>query len=235
MLARKSADSDPAAVSLPTRTEFIFGRALPLGAFGFLVYIQGTLALGGIRQGLAGQLDRATTMYLVNRILALSFFTFIFAIYMVRRRAVGKDHSVGAILTAMLGTLILYSLWLLPAPRTDNLYVLALSDVLLSAGMLIAIYGVGYLRHRFSIVPEARGLVTGGPYRWVRHPIYFGEIVAALGMLIPSLFSIHLAILGLFIAAQVRRTVYEERVLRSTFPDYAAYARRTHRLIPYLV
>lgn len=234
MLARKSAASGPATPSLPSRAEFIFGTALPLGAFGLLVYIQGTLALAGLQEGLRGQLDRATIMYLVNRILALCFFTFIFVIYMVRGRAVGKDHSIGAILTALLGTLILYSLWLLPQPRTDNLYVLALSDVLLSCGMVLAIYGVGYLRHRFSIVPEARGLVTSGPYGLVRHPIYLGEIVAALGMVLPSLLSLHLLILGLFVAAQLRRTVYEERVLRAAFPGYAAYASRTRRLIPRL-
>jgi len=234
MLARKSADSGPLTRSLPTRTEFIFGRALPLAAFGFLVYIQGSLALGGIRQAMAGQLDRATTMYLINRVLALAFFTCVFLIYVIRRSAVGKDHSVGAILSAMLGTLILYSLWLLPEGRTDNLYVLALSDMLLSAGMAQAIYGVAHLRHRFSIVPEARGLVTTGPYGMVRHPIYFGEIIAALGMIIPSLFSIHLAVLALFIAAQLRRTVYEERVLRAAFPSYAAYARRVRRLIPFV-
>ena len=220
--------------SLPTRTEFIFGRALPLGAFGFLVYVQGSLALGGVRQAMAGQLDRATTMYLVNRILALAFFTCVFLIYVVRRQAVGKDHSVGAILSAMLGTLILYSLWLVPEARTDNLYVLAISDILLSLGMAVAIYGVAYLRHRFSIVPEARGLVTTGPYGVVRHPIYFGEIIAAMGMILPSLFSLHVAVLALFIAAQLRRTVYEERVLRSAFPAYTAYARRVRRLIPYL-
>jgi protein-S-isoprenylcysteine O-methyltransferase Ste14 len=220
--------------SLPTRTEFIFGRALPLGAFGFLVYIQGSLALGGVRQAMAGQLDRATTMYVLNRVLALAFFTCVFLIYVVRRQAVGKDHSIGAVLSAMLGTLILYSLWLLPEGRTDNLYVLAVSDVLLSIGMAVAIYGVAHLRHRFSIVPEARGLVTTGPYGVVRHPIYFGEIVAALGMILPSLFSLHVAVLALFIAAQLRRTVYEERVLRSAFPAYTAYARRVRRLIPYL-
>jgi protein-S-isoprenylcysteine O-methyltransferase Ste14 len=234
MLARKSANSPSATPSLPTRSEFIFGRALPLAAFGILVYIQGSLALGGVRQAMAGQLDRATTMYLVNRILALAFFTCVFVIYIVRRPAVGKDHSAGAILTAMLGTLILYSLWFLPQPRTDNLYVLALSDLLLSIGMAVAIYGVAYLRHRFSIVPEVRGLVTTGPYGLVRHPIYFGEIMAALGLIIPSLFSLHAGILALFIAAQLRRTVYEERVLRSAYPTYAGYARRVRRLIPFL-
>jgi protein-S-isoprenylcysteine O-methyltransferase Ste14 len=234
MLARKSADSGPSTRSLPSRTEFIFGRALPLGAFGFLVYVQGSLALDGVQLAIAGQLDRPTTMYLLNRVLALAFFTCVFLIYIVRGSALGKDHSPGAVLTAMVGTLILYSLWFLPEGRTDNLYVLALGDVLLSAGMALAIYGVACLRHRFSIVPEARGLVTTGPYAFVRHPIYFGEILAALGMIMPSLFSSHAAVLVLFIAAQLRRTVYEERVLRANFPAYAVYAKRVRRLIPFV-
>ncbi|HYM49766.1 MAG TPA: isoprenylcysteine carboxylmethyltransferase family protein [Candidatus Limnocylindrales bacterium] len=221
--------------TMPTRSEFLFGRALPLGAYGLLIYIQGTLAIDGLQHALAGQTDRATTMYLVNRILTLLFFSFLFAIYIVRSRAVGKDHSVGAVATAMFGTLVLYSLWLLPAPRTDNLYLLATSDILLSCGMLLAVYSVSYLRHRFSVVPEARGLVTTGPYALVRHPIYLGEIVAALGLILPSYASFQLVIFVLFVAAQLRRTAYEESVLRKSFPEYAAYAARTRRLIPFVL
>jgi protein-S-isoprenylcysteine O-methyltransferase Ste14 len=220
--------------SMPSRSEFFFGRALPLGLFGFLIYIQGTLALGGLQQTLSGQTDRASTMYLVNRILTLLFFTFLFVIYIIRTRAVGKDHSIGAIFSALLGTLILYSLWLLPAPRTNNLYVLAASDILLCVGLLLAVYSVTYLRHRFSIIPEARGLVVTGPYRLVRHPIYLGEIISALGLVMPALLSIQLLVFVLFVAAQLRRTSYEERVLGATFPEYTGYARHTPRLIPFL-
>jgi protein-S-isoprenylcysteine O-methyltransferase Ste14 len=220
---------------MPSRSEFFFGRALPLGLFAFIILIQGQLALTGIQQALAGGSDRAATMYLVNRVLVLCFYTFLFVIYIIRSRPVGKDHSIGAVFFALFGTFILYSLWLLPAPRTNNVYVLAVSDILLSVGMLQAIYAVSYLRHRFSIVPEARGLVTTGPYQLVRHPIYLGEIIAALGLVLPALLSFQLVIFVIFVAAQLRRTDYEERVLRQTFPEYTTYAERTRRLIPFIL
>jgi protein-S-isoprenylcysteine O-methyltransferase Ste14 len=219
---------------MSARLEFLFGRAIPLGIFGFLVAIQGQLAMTGVNAAMDGQLDRAATMYAINRVLSLAFFTFLLVIYMVRGRAVGRDHSPLAVFYAMLGTFILYALWLVPAPRSDNLWVLAVSDILLSFGMIWALYSVSYLRHRFSIVPEARGLVTTGPYEFVRHPIYLGEITSALGLVLPSLLTFHLVVFVIFVFAQLMRTRYEEGVLRQSFREYPAYASRTRRLIPFL-
>src|SRR5438128_21245 len=62
---------------MSNRASFIFGRALPLGVFGFLVAIQGELAFAGIQHALThGDLDGAGTMYLLTRLLAL------FAVYL---------------------------------------------------------------------------------------------------------------------------------------------------------
>jgi len=43
----------------------------------------------------------------------------------------------------------------------------------------LAVYGLLYLSRSLSIIPEVRRLVTGGPYRVVRHPLYAAEILAA--------------------------------------------------------
>ncbi|HLB75907.1 MAG TPA: isoprenylcysteine carboxylmethyltransferase family protein, partial [Candidatus Dormibacteraeota bacterium] len=109
------------------------------------------------------------------------------------------------------------------------------SDICLACGMIWALYSLSYLRNRFSIVPEARGLETSGPYELVRHPIYLGEIIAGLGLVIPTLFSLHAIVFAVFVGAQLVRTYFEERVLRSTYAEYAAYTRRTHRLIPFVL
>jgi len=59
---------------MSNRASFIFGRALPLGVFGFLVAIQGELAFAGVQHALThGDLDRAGIMYLLNRILTVAF------------------------------------------------------------------------------------------------------------------------------------------------------------------
>ena len=220
---------------MTARLSFLFGRALPLGVFGFLVAIQAELAFAGI--GRLGQdgLDRGTAVYLINRLLTLCFFSFLFVMYMIRGRAVAKDHNPVAVAAALVGSFVLFALIIVPSPpRSENLAVLAASNLCLALGMGQAIYAVAYLRHRFSIVPEARGLVTSGPYRLVRHPIYLGEIVAGFGLVLPTITGLHALVFVLFVTAEVVRTYYEEGVLRRTYPEYAAYAAGTRRLVPFL-
>lgn len=220
---------------MTARLSFFFGRALPLGVFGFLVAIQAELALSGFsRMGHDGP-DVGAAVYLINRLLTLGFFTFLFVMYMVRGRAVAKDHNPLAVAAAMVGSFVLFVLILLPSPpRSEHLAVLVVSNLCLALGMTQAIYALTYLRHRFSLVPEARGLVIGGPYRLVRHPIYLGEIVAGFGLVLPTIAGPPLVVFLIFVMAEIIRTCYEERVLRRTYPEYAAYASGTRRLIPFL-
>ncbi len=218
------------------RAYFYLGRALPLLVFGFLVAIQAQLALAGLQHAMAGQLDRGQSMYLVNRVLTVAFFAFLLVIYLLRGKASKWNHSLIAVVAAMTGSFVLYALYLFPGQqRSSDVLVLAMSDVLLAIGMVWALYGLSYLRNRFSIVPEARELVTTGPYAVVRHPVYLGEIIAGFGLVLPTILSLHALVLALFLAAQLVRTEYEERVLRAAFPEYEAYARHTRRLIPFIL
>lgn len=217
------------------RLSFIVGRALPIGVFGFLVAIQAELAFAGVQNAFHG-LDRTQAMYLLNRVLTVAFFGFLVVIYAIRSKAIAKDHNPLAIAAAMVGSFVLYGLFLIPGQgRSTNLWVLAASDVLLAFGISWALYSLSYLGRRFSIVPEARGLVTSGPYRLARHPIYLGEIIAGFGLVLPTLLSLHALVFAIFVAAQLARTHFEERVLRTTYPQYETYARHTHRLIPYVL
>ena len=218
------------------RASFIFGRALPLGVFGFLVAIQGELALAGVQHALThADLDRAGAMYLLNRILTVAFFAFLVVIYMLRSKAIARDHNPIAVVAALTGSFVLYGLFLIPGQgRSTNLWVLAGSDLCLAVGMILALYSLTYLGKRFSIVPEARGLVTTGPYEVVRHPIYLGEIISGVGLVLPTLISLHILLFAVFLGAQILRTTFEERILRATYPQYEAYAAHTRRLIPFL-
>ena len=85
--------------------------------------------------------------------------------------------------------------------------------------------------------PTAGGLVSSGPYRFWRHPIYAAVLllvwtgVLAQGVM-PTAIAIALAILATAMTAV--RIISEESLLRASMPEYAAYAQRTKRLVPFV-
>ena len=85
----------------------------------------------------------------------------------------------------------------------------------------------------FGVLPEARGLVTRGPYRLVRHPVYLGELAASLGLVLGAPTAWNLTAAGVMLVAQLVRMRLEERALEGAFPEYAAYAARTPRIVPW--
>lgn len=109
--------------------------------------------------------------------------------------------------------------------------------VLLTLGAVLSLAGVFSLGVNLTPLPyprEGTTLIESGPYRLVRHPIYSGIIFMAIGW---GLWS-H-AWLRLFYAILVfilldSKSNREERWLRERFPGYAAYQRRTRKLIPFL-
>ena len=91
------------------------------------------------------------------------------------------------------------------------------------AGIPLMLFGLWNLRLSFSIEPQARQLVTRGPYRFARHPIYAGYLLQYLGIVVAHM---NLALGMAFFAwlvLVVARIGYEEKVLSSAFPEYEAY------------
>jgi protein-S-isoprenylcysteine O-methyltransferase Ste14 len=84
------------------------------------------------------------------------------------------------------------------------------------------------------LIPQTRKLVTGGPYRLVRHPVYVGEILGALGLVVWAATVPKTLVFLLFVGCEVYRALQEERLLMFAFPEYAEYALKTARFIPWL-
>jgi len=82
-------------------------------------------------------------------------------------------------------------------------------------------------------VRAAATLVTGGPYRWVRHPMYVGVALLVLSVSLITA-NVLIALLGsMTVAMQVLRTPIEEAQLVQRFGDsYRDYASRTGRFLP---
>lgn len=82
--------------------------------------------------------------------------------------------------------------------------------------------------------PTEGGLVTTGPYRFVRHPIYTAVCLFAFAGALAhlSLESLGLAILVLFGA--VGRSLCEEHLLIEHYPEYSNYAAKTKRMLPFV-
>ncbi|TDX65948.1 protein-S-isoprenylcysteine O-methyltransferase Ste14 [Methylosinus sp. sav-2] len=108
----------------------------------------------------------------------------------------------------------------------------AVSVGLVLLGTLVSIAATIWLGRSFSILPQARALVTEGPYRLVRHPLYAGELLALIGIMFRYQQPWALCLTLLSIAIQFPRMNFEERVLAEAFPSYKEYAGRTARLIP---
>ncbi len=100
------------------------------------------------------------------------------------------------------------------------------------AGTLLAFWAAWTLGRSFSLLPQARRLVTSGPYRYVRHPIYLGGFLITLGEVWLRWSPLVVALNLVFVAAQVARLRYEEALLERTFPEYAEYRARTSCVIP---
>ena len=108
--------------------------------------------------------------------------------------------------------------------------------VLAVAGIIFAVWAARSLGRSLTPFPKplGTGLVTGGPFAIVRHPIYTGGLAFfagyALFASIPAL--ILTGVLGLLWVGKIR---VEERLLTVTYDGYAAYCVSVRRrLVPYL-
>jgi protein-S-isoprenylcysteine O-methyltransferase Ste14 len=118
-----------------------------------------------------------------------------------------------------------------PAPSTPEGLML-IGELVAIASCAWLLVSVAFLGRNFGVLPAARGLVTRGPYRVVRHPVYLGEIGACTGLALAAPSPVNAAVLGALLLAQTVRMRLEERALCDAFPEYEAYALSTPRLVP---
>jgi protein-S-isoprenylcysteine O-methyltransferase Ste14 len=150
---------------------------------------------------------------------------------LARPRAVAQTDGPGAFVIALAGT---YGVWLvgfLPS-ATLSPPLAILSAVLTLVGSGLIVVTIVHLGRSFSIAPQARNLVTRGPYAFVRHPLYAAEEIALIGVAMHVVWYAAIPFLAAHVTLQLRRMAFEEKLLGEVFPRYRAYARRTARWVP---
>jgi protein-S-isoprenylcysteine O-methyltransferase Ste14 len=102
-----------------------------------------------------------------------------------------------------------------------------------------AVLGLWTLFHNrpgnFNIHPEPKAsgtLVTGGPYRYMRNPMYSAVLLFAAAEVVAYRDIWKIACWVALALVLLGKALLEERFLRACFPDYAEYARRVRRFIP---
>jgi protein-S-isoprenylcysteine O-methyltransferase Ste14 len=210
----------------------VFGQVVPATVFFVLLGIQAQAAVGLWSVAFATH-NVSVSLDALNRSLGAVFLGLLVLLYLVRPQPRRSRRDMVAVAVAFTGSFILLTVPLVSA-APNRLDLLGLADAAQALGLVTALWGLMTLRFSFSILPEARQLVTGGPYRVVRHPVYLGEFMSAAGLLAPRVNVAVVVVAAIFVGAQLTRMHWEEGVLTAEFPEYAPYSRRTRRLIPFI-
>ncbi|MGA2409714.1 MAG: isoprenylcysteine carboxylmethyltransferase family protein, partial [Candidatus Binataceae bacterium] len=99
-------------------------------------------------------------------------------------------------------------------------------------GLIISQISRLCLGRRFGLLPANRGIVTGGCFRVVRHPIFAGWLLLTIGFTMANLSACNLLVVFLILPFMMKRIDQEETLLMGD-PSYRAYMQRVrYRLIP---
>jgi len=167
----------------------------------------------------------------------------VFWIYWIASASSSKESVPGGWRTRMTGVTAVGIFLIAGVLRGGGLAVhsvilAAIGGLLFACGIALAVWARVHLGRNWGMPMTQRAepeLVTSGPYRFVRHPIYSGLLTAMLGTALVN------NLLGLIVVAVLVGYFYycgvvEERNLAATFPKaYPEYASRTKMLIPLLL
>lgn len=121
------------------------------------------------------------------------------------------------------------SLFLHPYPSTPGTAFFLIPQII---GICISFAGLLSLNKSFGLMASNRGIRTNGIYRYIRHPLYTGYILANISLVVQHFSYWNLAILIFNTIMEIWRLFIEENFLGSD-PLYAAYMKTTKwRMIP---
>lgn len=182
----------------------------PVGAVYVVLWMAYWLVQAGRRRGQASSYDRKQRIVYVSGVIVIPVLVVVVPLeYAHFTGPIPRDGSVS---------------W-------AGLALFALGITVLAAAMRT----LGELYTSYLGIQPRHRLVTFGPYRYVRHPGYLGELLSmfGIGLSLSSVVGLALALLSLLLV--LKRIKPEEEMLTAEFGDeYRKYMDRTKRLIPFI-
>lgn len=127
--------------------------------------------------------------------------------------------------------LISWMAYTTPVQKIRLLPLLFLAIAVLLAGWAILVMRKSRLRINPVPSPEAT-LITDGPYRYIRHPMYSAIMVGCTGLLLAHFTGLRLLLTLALIVVLLAKLSWEEKMLKHTFTLYQDYSKQSKRLIP---
>jgi len=165
---------------------------------------------------------------------AAAFDLLLVYLLVVRDKPIAKSKGFLPRLFGFIGTFMGVGILQLPIAHL-NLSMQILAALLIGLGSLGSFLVLWRLGTSFSIMPEARRLVTRGPYAWVRHPLYAVEMITIAGTAVQFAAPWSWLIAAVVLTLLWIRSHYEEQVLERAYPEYGEYRSRTKRFIPGII
>ncbi len=178
-----------------------------------------------------GHADFALIVAMLARVSQWMFVALLAILPLVRHRPIAKSDALLPRLCALV-TVVIPPLCMFLPRAPVNLAFNLMSVVVGLAANVFAVTTLSFLGRSFSVMPEARRLVTSGPYAVVRHPLYLFELLGVLAILLQVRSLAGVGLFAVIVAFQVARARWEESVLARAIPKFAAYRRRVPFLLP---
>jgi protein-S-isoprenylcysteine O-methyltransferase Ste14 len=210
----------------PSARQIDPGRLLAVALFAFFLMLNGA--------HLAGQDPLSSPLSTVAIALTMAFYLLLIFAYMRRSATRRTDRQWSSWALAFAGTGAPFAIPLVSGGLATDPVRETLSAGVLALGLVAMLWALGALGTNISVVPQAREVVTHGPYALVRHPLYAAELLNVVGICIGHDGPWPWVVLVALAAFQVMRARREEAWLTSELPGYADYKSRTPMLVPAL-
>lgn len=215
----------------------VFGRAVP-SAFFLVGFLGGLDHLPDVTTVLR-EPTLGRVLALLDELLARFLGLCLVVLFAIRKPVIGRPASllgaVVALAASFYGAFVIFFNTLgirRPAPSDDPLVTAIGLGLNIAAATLLAISYVNLGRH-IGIFPEVRGLVTSGPYRYLRHPIYVAYLLGAAASAVSTLSIQSALIFVAFYGMVAWRASLEERALEEVFGEqYRRYKESSLGLVP---